>query len=74
MHFYTAILMHFYLPTFLHVYNFAKNLYIGASCICIQQIIIRKVDLRIGPIKYVPLFDNISRHLLLRRNPDFEVN
>ena len=27
-----------------------------------------------GPIKYVPLFDNISRYLLLRRNPDFEVN
>ena len=26
------------------------------------------------PIKYVPLFDNISRYLLLHRNPDFNVN
>ena len=25
-----------------------------------------------GPIKYVPLVDNISKHLLIRRNPDFE--
>ena len=27
-----------------------------------------------GPIKYVPLFDNILSYLLLCRNPDFEVN
>ena len=32
---FTAIFsMYFYLPTFLHVYNFAENLYIEASCIC----------------------------------------
>ena len=53
--------MHFYLPTFLHVYNLADNNF-------------ERSISALDSIKYVQLFDNISRHLLLRRNPDFEVN
>ena len=75
--------MHFYFPRFLHVYNSAENLYIGASCICTLGLVVyvhlshdnfeRSIPSS-DPIKYVPLFDNISRHLLLRSNADFKVN
>ena len=67
--------MHFYLPTFLDVYNQVEistlglDVYVHSSGNNLEMSISTS-----GPIKYAPLFQNMSRYLLLRRNHDFEVN
>ena len=74
MHFYRTILIHFYLPTFLDVYNLVEISTLGL--VVYVHLSGNNFERSISAsdhIKYVPLFNNISRYLLLRRNPDFEV-